>query len=72
MEVRVCDQGGNIGRFEEFLSRPSSTSVYAGDDELQTRGATWELLRYLADHTLSGFAWYRLALAACVAVWLLR
>ena len=43
-------QGGNIGRFQEFLSRTSSTSVYGGDDELQTRGATWDLLRYLADH----------------------
>jgi len=55
-------QGGNIGRFEEFLSRPSSTSVYAGDDELQTRGATWELLRYLADHKGSsdGDTWFQL------------
>ena len=43
-------QGGNIGRLMEFLARPSSTSVYGGDDELETRGATWELLRYLADH----------------------
>jgi len=47
-------QGGNIGRFEEFLAKPTSTSVYGGDDELQTRGATWELLRYLADHKGSG------------------
>jgi hypothetical protein len=55
-------QGGNIGRLEEFLSRPSTTSVYGGDDELQTRGATWDLLRYLADHKGSsdGDTWTQL------------
>jgi hypothetical protein len=55
-------QGGNIGRLEEFLSRPSSTSVYGGDDELETRGATWDLLRYLADHKGSsdGDTWFQL------------
>jgi len=55
-------QGGNIGRFEEFLARPTSTSVYGGDDELQTRGATWEMLRYLADHKGSsdGDTWMQL------------
>ena len=56
-------QGGNIGRLEEFLARPATTSVYGGDDELQTRGATWELLRYLADHKGSsdGDTWMQLA-----------
>src|SRR5437660_1467132 len=29
-------------------------------------------IRYLANHTLDVFAWYRLALAATVAVWLWR
>ena len=29
-------------------------------------------IRYLGDHSLDAFAWYRLALAATVAVWLLR
>lgn len=55
-------QGGNIGRFEEFLSRPASTSVYGGDDELETRGATWDLLRYLADHkgSADGDTWFQL------------
>jgi hypothetical protein len=43
-------QGSNIGRFEEFLGKPSQTSVYGDNDELETRGATWDLLRYLADH----------------------
>lgn len=43
-------QGSNIGRFEEFLGKPSQTSVYGNNDALETRGATWDLLRYLADH----------------------
>ena len=29
-------------------------------------------IRYLANHTLDVFAWYRLALAAAAAVWLWR
>lgn len=43
-------QGANFGRFEEFLGKPSQTSVYGNNDSLETRGATWDLLRYLADH----------------------
>jgi hypothetical protein len=43
-------QGSNFGRFEEFLSKPAQTSPYADNDDLNTRGATWNLLRYLADH----------------------
>lgn len=43
-------QGSNFGRFNEFLSKPTQTSPYADNDDLNTRGATWNLLRYLADH----------------------
>ena len=43
-------QGPNFARFEEFLGKPPQTSVYGDNDELETRGATWNLLRYLADH----------------------
>ena len=43
-------QGDNFGRYEIFLGKPAQTSVYAGNDSLETRGATWNLLRYLADH----------------------
>jgi hypothetical protein len=43
-------QGSNFGRFDEFLAKPSQTSPYADNDDLNTRGATWNLLRYLADH----------------------
>src|SRR5262249_32184785 len=41
----------NTVRFEVFLGKPSATSVYAGNDSLETRGPTWNLLRYLADHS---------------------
>lgn len=44
-------QGDNTGRYEIFLGKPNQTSVYAGNDSLETRGATWNLLRYLVDHT---------------------
>ncbi len=55
--------GDNIGRFEIFIGKPSQTSVYAGNDSLETRGATWHMLRYLADHrgTSDGDTWMRLA-----------
>jgi hypothetical protein len=43
-------QGSNFGRYDEFLSKPAQTSPYADNDDLNTRGATWNLLRYLADH----------------------
>ena len=47
-------QGSNFGRFNEFITKPASTSPYADNDDLSTRGATWHLLRYLADHKGSG------------------
>ena len=55
-------QGDNFGRFEIFLAKPSQTSVYADNDSLETRGATWNLLRYLADHRGSsdGDTWSQL------------
>ena len=43
-------QVDNLARFEVFLGKPSRTSVYGANDSLETRGATWNLLRYLADH----------------------
>ncbi|MEO7085998.1 MAG: hypothetical protein ABI442_06690 [Gemmatimonadaceae bacterium] len=55
-------QSDNSGRFQVFLSKPAATSVYADNDSLETRGATWNLLRYLADHRGSsdGDAWQQL------------
>lgn len=55
-------EGSNFGRFDEFLSKPAQTSPYADNDDLNTRGATWYLLRYLADHKGSsdGTTWSQL------------
>jgi hypothetical protein len=43
------DQSSNTGRYGSFLEAPSENSPFRGDDSLETRGATWNLLRYLAD-----------------------
>jgi Big-like domain-containing protein len=39
----------NFGRYDEYLASPSTSSPYADDDSLSTRGATWSFLRYAAD-----------------------
>jgi hypothetical protein len=55
-------QADNNARFEIFIGKPNQTSVYGTGDELETRGATWNLLRYLADHRGSsdGDVWSQL------------
>jgi hypothetical protein len=56
------NQQANTGRFLEYLSRPATSSPYANDDSLWTRGATWSFLRYAADHrgTSDGDTWFKL------------
>jgi hypothetical protein len=44
------DMLGNSGRYRSYLLKPSASSPYANNDSLSTRGAAWDLLRYLADH----------------------
>ncbi len=39
----------NLQRFSLYLKDPSNNSPYADNDRLATRGATWSMLRYLAD-----------------------
>src|SRR5262249_12984030 len=39
----------NFGRYRTFLDSTRTHSPYAPNDDLATRGATWSLLRYLAD-----------------------
>ena len=39
----------NFGRYRTFLEATNTHSPYAPNDDLETRGATWSLLRYLAD-----------------------
>src|SRR5438094_1957384 len=44
------DQQSNFGRFRSYLLKPAINSPYANNDSLATRGATWSILRYAADH----------------------
>jgi hypothetical protein len=55
--------GGNTSRYRGYLFNPSRSSPYAADDSLNTRGAAWNLLRYLADRASStdGNIFFRLA-----------
>ena len=43
------DMASNAGRYRSYLLKPSESSPFRDDDSLETRGATWNLLRYLAD-----------------------
>lgn len=56
------NQQSNFGRYREYLLKPSTTSPYAPDDSLWTRGATWSFLRYAADHrgANDGDTWFKL------------
>jgi hypothetical protein len=52
----------NFGRYEAYLQNPKGYSVYADNDSLATRGATWSFLRYAADRAGSsdGTVWHDL------------
>ncbi|HKH94140.1 MAG TPA: hypothetical protein VKA54_20215 [Gemmatimonadaceae bacterium] len=56
------DQSSNSSRYRDFLTAPSKNSPFRADDSLSTRGATWNLLRYLADRkgTLETATWQAL------------
>jgi hypothetical protein len=41
----------NLLRLLEYLENPEGNSPYASNDDLATRGATWQLLRYAADRS---------------------
>jgi hypothetical protein len=49
-----ADQASNTARYDLFLEKPSDNSPFRNDDSLETRGATWNLLRYLADRKSPG------------------
>lgn len=49
-----ADQSSNAARYREYLIAPSTNSPISLNDSLATRGATWDLLRYLADRKLRG------------------
>jgi hypothetical protein len=42
-------QLSNLGRLSLYLGDPEENSPFAAGDELATRGAAWQLLRYAAD-----------------------
>ena len=48
------NMGSNASRYSMFLEAPSDNSPFRDDDSLETRGATWNLLRYLADRKAGG------------------
>jgi hypothetical protein len=48
-----ADQSSNAARFRLYLVAPSENSPFNDNDSLETRGATWSLLRYLADRKAS-------------------
>jgi hypothetical protein len=39
----------NFARYERYLEQPETSSPIANNDDLETRGATWNFLRYAAD-----------------------
>jgi hypothetical protein len=53
---------GNFGRYALFLDGTHLNSPMAGNDQLATRGASWALLRYVADRAgaVDGDLWRRL------------
>jgi hypothetical protein len=55
-------QTPNLGRLLRYLEATESNSPFASNDQLSTRGAAWQLLRYVADRTRSvdGDFWFRL------------
>ena len=44
----------NFARLFGYLKDPERNSPYADNDNLATRGATWQFLRYAADHSTKG------------------
>ena len=55
-------QNANFRRFLEYLRLPASFSPVGDNDQLQTRGAAWAFLRYVADRAgaTDGDFWRRL------------
>jgi hypothetical protein len=50
------NMSSNASRYRQYLEKPSENSPVRDDDSLETRGATWSLLRYLADRKAGGSA----------------
>lgn len=63
-------QGGNFGRYLQFLPKPEISSPYADNDSLSNRGAIWSFLRYAADRkaTTDGTIWKSLVNSTTVGI----
>lgn len=63
-----ANMSGNTARFRDYLGAPLTASPYQSGDSLSTRGASWSLLRYLADRTAAadGDIWSRLVNSSVV------
>jgi hypothetical protein len=48
------NMSSNASRYRTFLEKTSENSPFNDDDSLETRGAAWSLLRYLADRKAGG------------------
>ena len=48
------NMSSNASRYSSFLEAPAENSPFSEDDSLETRGAAWNLLRYLADRKAGG------------------
>ena len=52
----------NLIRFQRFISKPETNSAISTNDSLATRGATWNMLRYLLDQSTGAPSSYTRAL----------
>ena len=52
----------NLIRFQRFISKPETNSAISANDSLATRGATWNMLRYLLDQSTGAPSSYTRAL----------
>ena len=48
------NMSSNASRYRSYLEKPSENSPFNNNDSLETRGAAWNLLRYLADRKAGG------------------
>ena len=62
--------GGNVARYRSYLLHTAKSSPFAADDSLSTRGAAWNLLRYLADRAVpsDGNIFFRLVNGSAVGI----
>lgn len=58
----VDDMSGNFINYFYYVSDPASNGPLIGTDGIETRGATWAFLRYLADQKFAadGSLWFNL------------